>query len=79
MLILKTEMVEKISVDKIKCDICEKEYNAKNYVESQEFQHIKFQCGYGSIFGDGSIVECDICQNCLNEKLGKFLRINEND
>jgi DNA-directed RNA polymerase subunit M/transcription elongation factor TFIIS len=42
----------------------------------QEFEHIKHFAGYGAegMFQDGSVYEIDICQKCLEEKLGKWIR-----
>ena len=34
---------------------------------------------YGSIFGDGSKVEVDLCQQCLQATLGHWLRVSESD
>lgn len=58
----------------IVCDVCGKEYDIeKDWLETQEFTHIFFTGGYGSIFGDGDQYSCDICQHCLKEKLGDYL------
>lgn len=57
----------------ITCDVCGKEYSGKDWEEVQEFRHIGFTGGYGSIFGDGKQYTLDICQHCLNELLGKYL------
>lgn len=62
------------------CDVCSKEYSldekSENYdvFETQEFTHIHFTGGYGSVFGDGRMVELDICQHCLKEKMGGYIR-----
>lgn len=59
----------------VKCDVCGKEYNkGQDDFEIEEFHFIRFTGGYGSIFGDGSRVECDICQNCLQKLIGDFCR-----
>lgn len=64
----------------IVCDICEKEYSYdKDDMEIQEFHHIHFTGGYSSIFGDMVTVKSDICQHCLNAKLGQYLVIGEED
>jgi hypothetical protein len=47
------------------CDICKREVLATDINEIQEFHHVHFIGGYGSIFGDGTTVDCDICQYCL--------------
>ena len=74
MLVHKKEKVEQDVVVAIICDVCKKKYNYEDdAMEVQEFLHICFQGGYGSIFGDGANIKCDICQHCVKEKLGKFL------
>ena len=45
-----------------------------NDVEWYESYRIEFTGGYGSIFGDGNRVECDLCQTCLHDLIGKFAR-----
>ena len=62
----------------IVCDVCSKEFDCDiDWQEAQEFHSIQFEAGYGSIFGDQNHVECDICQHCLKQLLGKYLRIND--
>lgn len=59
----------------ITCDVCKKEFDCeKDIMEIQEFNWIEFTGGFESIFGDGSTFELDICQYCLKNKLGKYLR-----
>lgn len=61
----------------ITCDICKKTFDASPYgkdiFEVQEFIHIRAAGGYGSVFGDGEKISCDICQHCLKEKLGEYI------
>lgn len=81
----KTVTQEKKITVSITCDVCKKTYNTnaleayatEDIFELQEFTHIKSNGGYGSVFGDGDDIECDICQHCLKEKLGDFIRITE--
>ena len=40
---------------------------------------IRFRAGYASLFGDGNKVEGDLCDRCLYELLGPYLRIVEPD
>jgi hypothetical protein len=40
-----------------------------------ETQSIEFVAGYGSIFGDGNTVAIDLCQDCLKQTLGQWLRV----
>jgi hypothetical protein len=67
----------------VTCDVCGKVYKTEisgfddDVFEVQEFTHIRLHGGYGSIFGDGDTVECDLCQNCLKDVLGAHLRITE--
>jgi len=57
------------------CDVCKKSFDIKtDEMEIQEFHFINFMGGYDSVFGDGVNVQLDICQRCLNEKLGEYLR-----
>lgn len=64
------------------CDICglRAEYNDEDFdqgtIEFQEFVSIRFTGGYGSVFGDLDEIELDICQHCLKDKLGKYIRVN---
>lgn len=62
------------------CDRCHREMLPDSTdCEHQERIAIRFRAGYGSVFGDGNLVEGDICQHCLKEVLGKYLRITEDD
>ncbi len=56
------------------CDVCKVEFAADD-LETQEFHHVRFTGGYGSIFGDGMHVECDICQYCLKRLIGTYCRM----
>ena len=59
------------------CDICGTTYYIDHDIfEVQEFHHLSFIGGYKSIFGDEAHVKCDICQHCLKEVLGGFLKYN---
>jgi hypothetical protein len=44
-----------------------------------EFTSIAYRAGYGSIFGDGNQVEVDLCQSCLKDTLGPWLRVEEEE
>ncbi len=64
---------EETILESITCDICGKTYNKDDIMELQEFHHIHFTGGYGSVFGDDSYIECDICQHCLHDMIkGKY-------
>jgi len=45
--------------------------------EISEMHHIDFTGGYGSIFGDGNSVRCDLCQHCLRDLIRPFARIED--
>ncbi len=36
---------------------------------------LSFRGGFGSIFGDGNEVSVDLCQQCVKDTLGAWLRI----
>ncbi len=55
------------------CDVCKREF-APDALETQEFHHVQFTGGYESVFGDGTRVECDICQHCLKTLIGEHCR-----
>lgn len=57
----------------VTCDGCTKRYD--DPIEIQAFFHLKKTGSYGSIFGDGTSLKCDICQYCLKVLLGKYLRV----
>ena len=56
------------------CDRCEKNITSDDFVEWEEKYVIRFTGGYGSVFGDGDQIECDLCQACLHELIGPFCR-----
>lgn len=45
--------------------------------EWNERVSINFHGGYHSIFGDGNVVEMDLCQHCVKEVLGQWIRVTE--
>ena len=49
----------------------------EHQMELQEWHHIDFVGGYSSVFGDGVIVQANICQDCLLELIGNFCRMSE--
>jgi len=60
-------------VESIQCDRCEKIFTER--LDTQEFQHISFQGGYASPFGDLINVECDLCASCLLELIEDHMRV----
>ena len=63
---------------KLICDCCGREatIGGSDY-EAQAFISLDFVGGYNSIFGDGTKVSLDICQYCLYEKLGTWLKTSK--
>jgi hypothetical protein len=60
----------------VTCDKCKKVIHTDDYTEIQEMHHVRFTGGYGSVFGDESKVECDLCQQCLKEVIGQYCRVD---
>ena len=54
------------------CDKCGK--TETDVMELQEWFFYHFTGGYNSIFGDMDEYEIDLCQQCLKELLGQYLR-----
>jgi hypothetical protein len=69
------EMVPKKVVKCITCDICGKDFY--DPLDSQEFLTFSKTCGYASSIGEGKSVSIDMCEECLVEKLGDCLKIEE--
>jgi len=67
--------IETVSmVHQIRCDRCGKAAE-RGEVGFQEMTSIGFDAGYDSIFGDGNRVEVDLCEPCLRDTLGAWLRL----
>jgi len=60
------------------CDRCGREAERDGLeCEFHEFTSIQNRAGYGSIFGDGNRVEVDLCQHCVKDTLGAWIRITD--
>lgn len=74
---MQRKWIEPMSVvHQIACDRCGREAE-RNETEFHEMTSISFRASYGSIFGDGNQVEVDLCQHCLQDILGAWLRVEE--
>lgn len=74
---MKIETMESVSVvDQIKCDRCGKEAD-RDELDFHAMTSIGFSAGYASIFGDGNRVEIDLCELCLKDTLGEWLRVRD--
>jgi len=60
----------------IRCDRCGRQ-SELGEVEFHESVSLELKAGYGSIFGDGNDVQIDLCQHCLKDLLGHWLRVSE--
>lgn len=76
-MLLKAKKAQTVVVG-FKCDRCGKEVRDDDS-EHQEAVHINFVGGYDSVFGDGMKVECDLCQNCLQDLIKGFCRVSAAD
>lgn len=54
-------------VSSVECDNCKKIISADDDIEFGEVVKIRFSGGFGSVWGDGSSVSIDLCQNCSLE------------
>jgi hypothetical protein len=74
---LKTGILEekRLAITEKECDCCHKKVGYNDALEWQEFHHIDIIGGYGSIFGDESEIQCDLCQHCMKKLLGDYLRV----
>lgn len=62
------------------CDRCGREITREDHsIEWAERFLIRFRGGYGSEFGDGSVVEGEFCQHCIYQLLGNYCRITTDD
>ena len=74
MIRFKAALIRTQEVEAFICDKCGKEIKVDDLIEIQESYSIRFVGGYGSVFGDGAVVSCDLCQNCLKALIGEFCR-----
>lgn len=59
---------------KLTCDSCGEQATPSDYI-FHEFITINKRCGYGSIHGDGSQLNIDLCQQCFADICGDSLKI----
>lgn len=59
------------------CSRCQRDLS--DIEEHQESMRIQFRAGYGSVFGDGNVVTSALCQYCVQEVLGPYLLIQDDD
>jgi len=62
------------------CDRCGKRMSEDEPFDGYNNRtQIRFRAGYASLFGDSNKVEGDLCDKCLYELLGPYLRVVEPD
>lgn len=66
------EEVERVSV--VVCNKCGKRIVPEDYIEWQEAFIYQFLTGYGSVFGDSADLSVELCQHCMKELLGPYIR-----
>lgn len=72
---MQLKAIETVSVvHQIRCDRCGKEVE-RGEAGFGDMVSIGFDAGYDSIFGDGNRVEVDLCETCLRDTLGAWLRV----
>lgn len=65
-------------VKSIICDRCGREDEVPG-LEAQEYLTIDTHGGYGSVIGDMASIKLDLCQHCLKEVLGPWLRVKQSE
>lgn len=68
------EQVSVLQVNALVCDRCGHRADMESGA-SQEFLQLHNTGGYGSVIGDGVTVDLDLCEPCVKEVLGPWLRI----
>ena len=58
------------------CDKCHR--TEDDVMEIQEWMKLDVLGGYNSLFGDGERWQIDLCQTCMCESFGKYVRILPN-
>jgi len=60
------------------CDRCGRQAERDDLdCDFHEFTSIQYKAGYGSVFGDGNDIELDLCQHCVKDTLGTWVRITD--
>lgn len=76
MIEMKEEKIAQQAVSAKICDKCGKRVPENDFGEWQEFFHWRNKCGYYSVWGDGNLVEIDLCQKCAYELLRSVARVS---
>ncbi len=60
-------------LESVTCDRCKRVDD--DIMEIQEYLNYQNNAGYGSVMGDGNELRMDLCQRCVKEVLGPFIRV----
>lgn len=76
-----TEVIseKKTVISKITCDKCGKSFGYDDFIEWEESVSISRTGGYGSVFGDMTVIELDLCQTCFKDLCGKYIKTPDLD
>lgn len=61
----------------LECNRCKKRATPEDVIEWQEFMSWSNTGGYGSVWGDGSQVSVDLCQQCAYDLFSEFATRHE--
>lgn len=57
------------------CDRCREKFSLDDFVNMQERFEWRNYAGYGSVWGDGNVVEVTLCQACAQDLLVEFATV----
>ena len=60
------------------CDRCDRSAELDD-AEFQEFLSINRVVGFGSVFGDGELIQLDLCQHCVKDVLFQWVKLDKID
>ncbi|MCP5008234.1 MAG: hypothetical protein GY941_30510 [Planctomycetes bacterium] len=66
------EQVEQARLVEYTCDVCGRDLT--DILEGQEAYTFERDGGYGSVFGDGSRINLDVCQHCFKDAFEEYLQ-----
>lgn len=72
-LIINNECPGDPMIARVVCDRCKAE--VRDSIELGEVLHVRLHAGFGSGWGDGNIVECDLCDACGHALLSAFATV----
>jgi len=70
----KTETREREEIVAVVCDSCKRRFT--DIMELQEMLRWYMKGGYNSKFGDGADISVDLCQECIEKRLGDCLQVS---